>query len=95
METLKTLPDLEGRKFGAISFGYDKVDRIRMEFSALASLATLFCGCDADSLNIPQIQRLVAAITARKGTLTAEDFAKVDGLSAIDLLALGASTDRT
>ena len=47
METLKTLPDLQGRKFGALSFGYDRIEQIRMEFGILESLAALMLNCSA------------------------------------------------
>ena len=88
METLKTLPDLEGRRFGSLALGYDKIDHIRMEFGILESLAALMLNCQRDEVTIPKVQKLLVDLNNRLTMLTADDLAKVEGMAAADLLAL-------
>lgn len=70
MESLKTLPDLQGRKFGALSFGYDRIDQMRMEFSVLEQLAALVCKCEREEVTIPKVQQAIAAIQQEQANLT-------------------------
>jgi len=66
MESLKTLPDLQGRKFGSLAFGYDRIEQMRMEFSVLESLAALVCGCEREEVTIPKVQQAIAKIQAEQ-----------------------------
>jgi hypothetical protein len=87
METLRTLPNLEGRRFGVITIGYDRIEQIRTELSVLESLAAVLCNCDREALTVPMVQRLTAAITNRVQAVTDADIEEIRGENPIDLVA--------
>lgn len=88
MDTLRSLPDVQGRRFGSVNIGYDRIDQIRAEFSALESLVALLCGCDRDSLTMNKAQRLLSDVQARMLTVTEDDLLKVGDCTPIDLMAM-------
>lgn len=62
MESLKHLPNIEGRKYGTISIGYDRIDQMRGEIGVLESLAALVCGCTREELTIQKVQVAIAKL---------------------------------
>ena len=80
MDTMKALPDLEGRKFGTLSLGYDRIGKIREEFSALLALASMVCGVPAEALTIAQVQAATARLHAAIAEKALASVAAVESL---------------
>ena len=87
METLRALPDLQGRRYGTVALGYDRIDQIRMEVSVLETLAAVICGCRREELTIPIVQAVLADIQTRGTALTDDDLDAARALGARELLA--------
>jgi hypothetical protein len=66
METLRALPDIQGRKYGTVAVGYDRIDQIRTEVSLLEALAALVCGCTRDELTTQRLQQAITEFQARQ-----------------------------
>lgn len=73
METPKVLPNIEGRRFGAVSFGYDRVQMIREEFSVLTSLAALLLNMEPDKVTRKDVEVLVADLQELSTTAGPEE----------------------
>jgi hypothetical protein len=69
LTTMSVLPDLEGRKYGTLSLGYDRIGTIRDEFSALLALASAACGVPPEQLTILLIQQTTAKLNAAAATV--------------------------
>ena len=68
MDTMHALPDLEGRKFGTVAIGYDRIGKIREEFSALIALASVVCDVPPETVTIAQVQAATVRLQAEKAT---------------------------
>lgn len=77
METMTILPALEGRRFGSVPIGYDRIETMRTEFSALQALASMICGCPPENLTVRMVGDLTARLTSAASTLTPERLADV------------------
>jgi hypothetical protein len=69
LTTMSVLPDLEGRRYGTLSLGYDRIGTIRDEFSALLALAAEACACDPADLTILKIQQVTGELRAKNATV--------------------------
>jgi hypothetical protein len=88
MESLRSLPDISGRRFGNIAIGYDRIDQIRMEMGTLETLAALLCGVEREKLTLADVQRLLADLQTRQATLIDADFDALGDLDPRTLLAM-------
>ena len=73
METLKILPALEGRRFGQIALGYDRVEQIREEFGSLLSLASVVLDIDREKVTLNDIRALTAKFQEKKVMVVGTD----------------------
>lgn len=64
METMTILPDLQGRKFGTVPLGYDRIDQIRTEFGALGQVASLVLGVPLDTMTARTAGDFVAEVNS-------------------------------
>jgi hypothetical protein len=71
METLRILPDIQGRKFGTIGLGYDRVQQLREEHSALLNFASLVLGVSAETMTTKMLADSSAGIQTRVDQLKA------------------------
>jgi hypothetical protein len=62
-ETLTALPSTGGSRFGQVTLGYDRVDRIRTEHSALTALAAVLC--PVETLTMTAVRNAHDLIQAR------------------------------
>ncbi len=63
METLSILPELQGRRFGSVAVGYDRIDTIRAEFATLLGLAAIVCGVERDKVTVRMVEALTSVLT--------------------------------
>jgi hypothetical protein len=71
MKAFDILPDLgTDRRFGAVSFGYDRIITLREEFSALAALAARVSGVPIPDLTVDAVQRAQGQYDDRVNALT-------------------------
>lgn len=87
METLRSLPDMSGRKFGTISLGYDRIDKVRTEFGVLESLAALVLGCDREAVTVEKVSALLADVQIRAASMSDEEKAALGEVEPRKLLA--------
>ena len=95
METLQSLPNIAGRRFGSLTIGYDKIEQIRAEATTLEAVAALVCGAEREALTIPLVQQALTDLQMRASALTDEDRARVAGVDPKQLLALAVDGLRT
>ena len=57
-KTLDSLPDVSGKRFGALSVGYENATAIRDEFSLLRAVAAACCGKDPEALTVADVEAL-------------------------------------
>ena len=83
METLTTLPDLEGRRFGSLNLGYDRIQKIREEHSTLLSLAALLLGVDPTEVTAKQVAALVLHLSTQLAALPSDLTSQSERLAAV------------
>lgn len=64
METLKILPNVDGRRFGGTSVGFDRISQIRLEHEHLLQFVELVTGRDRADITTATLSRDVDAIQA-------------------------------
>ena len=62
LQGLSYLPDVSGRRFGTVDFGYDRINKLREEYTALLALASLVLGAPPESLTAVQIANCIGLL---------------------------------
>ena len=73
METLRLLPSMEGRRFGTMSLGYDRVDQLREEFSTLLSLAAVMLNTEPEKVTTRDVETLVTELRTKAAAFAPDD----------------------
>jgi hypothetical protein len=56
---------MEGRRFGAISVGYDRIQTVREEHGTLLGLAAVLTGLPAEKITVQVVQALTSDLQIR------------------------------
>lgn len=59
LQGLSYLPDVSGRRFGTVDFGYDRINKLREEYTALLALASLVTATPSESLTAGQVANCI------------------------------------
>ena len=73
IETLTILPNLEGRKFGTLALGYDRIETIRSEMGVFITTISTLLGIPEKDMTLRLIQERVADLQGRAGAMPVEE----------------------